>query len=174
MRAVVQRVSRAEVRVDGKVTGRIGRGLAVLLGVSRDDTERDGDYLLDRIVGLRIFPDAEGKMNLGLEQVGGELLVVSQFTLYGDTRRGRRPSFVEAAPPERAVALYDRFVAAARARGLTVGTGVFQAMMEVELVNDGPVTLVVESKESGVRSQESGKPGPTLATVPTPTLTPDS
>ena len=157
MRAVVQRVSRAEVRVDGEVTGRIGRGLAVLLGVSRDDTERDGDYLLDRIVGLRIFPDAEGKMNLGLEQVGGELLVVSQFTLYGDTRRGRRPSFVEAAPPELAVALYDRFVAAARARGLTVGTGVFQAMMEVELVNDGPVTLVVESKESGVRSQESGK-----------------
>jgi D-tyrosyl-tRNA(Tyr) deacylase len=143
---VVQRVSRAEVRVDGEVTGRIGRGLAVLLGVSRDDTERDGDHLLDRIVGLRIFPDAEGKMNLGLEQVGGELLVVSQFTLYGDTRRGRRPSFVEAAPPERAVALYDRFVAAARARGLTVGTGVFQAMMEVELVTDGPVTLVVETQ----------------------------
>ena len=146
MRAVVQRVSRAEVRVDGEVTGRIGLGLAVLLGVSRDDTERDGDYLLDRIVGLRIFPDAEGKMNLGLEQVGGELLVVSQFTLYGDTRRGRRPSFVEAAPPELAVALYDRFVEAARSRGLTVGTGVFQAMMDVELVNDGPVTILVNSE----------------------------
>ena len=146
MRAVVQRVSRAEVRVGGEVTGRIGRGLVVLLGVSRDDTERDSDYLLDKIVGLRIFPDADGKMNLGLEEVGGELLVVSQFTLYGDTRRGRRPSFVEAAPPELAVALYDRFVAAARARGLTVGTGVFQAMMEVELVNDGPVTLIVNSE----------------------------
>ena len=151
MRAVIQRVSRAEVRVGAEVTGRIGRGLVVLLGVSRNDTEGDGDSLLEKIVALRIFPDAEGKMNLSLEQVGGELLVVSQFTLYGDTRRGRRPSFVEAAPPERAAGLYDRFVAAARARGLTVGTGVFQAMMEVELVNDGPVTLVVES-----RSQESG------------------
>ena len=146
MRAVVQRVSRAEVRVGGTVTGRIGRGLVVLLGVSRTDTERDGDYLLDKVVGLRIFPDAEGKMNLGLEEAGGELLVVSQFTLYGDTRRGRRPSFVEAAPPELAVALYDRFVEAARRRGLTVGTGVFQAMMEVELVNDGPVTILVNSE----------------------------
>lgn len=145
MRAVIQRVSRAEVRVDGEVTGRIGRGIVVLLGVGHDDTERDGDYLLDKIVGLRIFPDAEGKMNLSLEQIGGELLVVSQFTLYGDTRKGRRPSFINAAPPDLAVALYDRFVAAARARGITVGTGVFQAMMEVELVNDGPVTIVVES-----------------------------
>ena len=146
MRAVVQRVSRAEVRVDGSVTGRIGRGLVVLLGVGREDTERDGDYLLDKIAGLRIFPDAEGKMNLSLEQAGGGLLVVSQFTLYGDTRKGRRPSFIDAAPPERAVALYDRFVGAARARGLEVGAGVFQAMMEVELVNDGPVTLIVESR----------------------------
>jgi D-tyrosyl-tRNA(Tyr) deacylase len=139
-------VSRAEVRVDGAVTGRIGRGLVVLLGVGRDDTERDGDYLLDKVVGLRIFADAEGKMNLSLEQAGGGLLVVSQFTLYGDTRKGRRPSFVDAAPPERAVALYDRFVEQARARGLEVGAGVFQAMMEVELVNDGPVTLIVESR----------------------------
>ena len=148
MRAVVQRVSRAEVRVDGAVTGRVGRGLAVLLGVGRDDTERDVDYVLDKIVGLRIFGDAEGKMNLSLEQVGGGLLVVSQFTLYGDTRKGRRPSFVDAAAPERANELYERFVAAARARGLAVGTGVFQAMMEVELVNDGPVTLVVTSERS--------------------------
>lgn len=147
MRAVIQRVSRAEVRVDGEVTGRIGRGIAVLLGVGQGDTERDGDYLLDKIAGLRIFPDAEGKMNLSLEQVGGELLVVSQFTLYGDTRKGRRPSFVNAAPPDLAVALYDRFVAAARARGITVGTGVFQAMMEVELVNDGPVTIILESSQ---------------------------
>ena len=146
MKAVVQRVSRAEVRVDGVVTGRIGRGLVVLLGVGRDDTERDGDYLLDKVVGLRIFADAEGKMNLSLEQAGGGLLVVSQFTLYGDTRKGRRPSFIDAAPPERAVALYDRFVEQARARGLEVGAGVFQAMMEVELVNDGPVTLIVESR----------------------------
>jgi len=146
MRAVIQRVSRAEVRVDGGVTGRVGRGLVVLLGVGRDDAERDGDYLLDKIVGLRIFPDADGKMNLSLEQAGGGLLVVSQFTLYGDTRKGRRPSFIDAAPPERAAALYDRFVASARARGLEVGAGVFQAMMEVELVNDGPVTLIVESR----------------------------
>ena len=146
MRAVVQRVSRAEVRVAGEVTGRIGLGLAVLLGVGREDAERDGEYLLDKIAGLRIFADEEGKMNLSLEQVGGGLLVVSQFTLYGDTRKGRRPSFVDAAPPERARELYERFVAAARARGLEVGTGVFQAHMEVDLVNDGPVTLVVESK----------------------------
>ncbi len=146
MRAVIQRVSRAEVRVGGEVTGRIGRGLVVLLGVGRDDTERDGDFLLDKIVGMRIFPDDEGKMNLSLEQTNGELLVVSQFTLYGDTRKGRRPSFIDAAPPDHAVALYERFVAAARARGLTVGTGVFQATMEVDLVNDGPVTLIVESK----------------------------
>ncbi len=146
MRAVVQRVSRAEVRVGGEVAGRIGRGIAVLLGVGHGDTERDAEYLLDKIAGLRIFPDAEGKMNLALEQVGGELLVVSQFTLYGDTRKGRRPSFVDAAPPEVANALYERFVAAARARGLTVGTGVFQAVMDVELVNEGPVTLVLESR----------------------------
>lgn len=145
MRAVVQRVSRAEVRVDGEVTGRIGRGLVVLLGVGRDDGEAEARWLLEKIAGLRIFADREGKMNLGLEDVGGGLLVVSQFTLYGDTRKGRRPSFIDAAPPERAVELYDRFVAMARERGLVVGTGVFQAMMDVELVNDGPVTLIVET-----------------------------
>lgn len=145
MRAVVQRVSRAEVRVDGEVTGRIGRGLVVLLGVGRDDGEAEARWLLEKIAGLRIFADREGRMNLGLEDVGGGLLVVSQFTLYGDTRKGRRPSFIDAAPPERAAALYDRFVAMARERGLVVGTGVFQAMMDVELVNDGPVTLIVET-----------------------------
>ncbi|MCC6743111.1 MAG: D-tyrosyl-tRNA(Tyr) deacylase [Acidobacteria bacterium] len=145
MRAVVQRVSRAEVRVDGEVTGRIGRGLVVLLGVGRDDGEAEARWLLEKIAGLRIFADREGRMNLGLEDVGGGLLVVSQFTLYGDTRKGRRPSFIDAAPPERAAALYDRFVAMARERGLDVGTGVFQAMMDVELVNDGPVTLIVET-----------------------------
>jgi len=133
------------VRVDGEVTGRIGRGLVVLLGVGRDDGEAEARWLLEKIAGLRIFADREGRMNLGLEDVGGGLLVVSQFTLYGDTRKGRRPSFIDAAPPERAAALYDRFVAMARERGLDVGTGVFQAMMDVELVNDGPVTLIVET-----------------------------
>ena len=148
MRAVVQRASRAEVRVGGEVTGRIGRGLVVLLGVGREDGERDADYLLEKITGLRIFSDEAGKMNLSVEQVGGGLLVVSQFTLYGDVGRGRRPSFVDAAPPETAQALYDYFVRSARARGLEVGAGVFQAMMEVELVNDGPVTLILESKHA--------------------------
>ena len=146
MRAVVQRASRAEVRVGGEVTGRIERGLVVLLGVRAGDTERDADYLVDKVAGLRIFSDDAGKMNLSVEEVGGALLVVSQFTLYGDTRKGRRPSFIEAAPPEIATALYDYFVARARARGLPVATGVFQAMMEVDLVNEGPVTLIVESK----------------------------
>lgn len=143
----MQRVSRAEVRVDGAVTGSIGRGLVVLLGVGRDDTEVEVNWMLDKIVGLRIFADDAGKMNLGLEDIGGGLLVVSQFTLYGDTRKGRRPSFIDAAPPELAVALYDAFVRAARAKGLDVGTGVFQAMMDVDLVNDGPVTLIIESRE---------------------------
>lgn len=147
MRAVVQRVSRAEVRVAGEVTGRIGRGLVVLLGVGRDDSEAEAAWMLDKIAGLRIFADDAGKMNLGLEDIGGGLLVVSQFTLYGDTRKGRRPSFIDAAPPELASALYDRFVELARARGLDVGTGVFQAMMDVDLVNDGPVTLIVESPD---------------------------
>ncbi len=147
MRAVVQRVSRAEVRVAGEVTGRIGRGLVVLLGVGRDDSEAEAAWMLDKIAGLRIFADDAGKMNQGLEDIGGGLLVVSQFTLYGDTRKGRRPSFIDAAPPELASALYDRFIELARARGLDVGTGVFQAMMDVDLVNDGPVTLIVESPD---------------------------
>jgi D-tyrosyl-tRNA(Tyr) deacylase len=147
VRAVVQRVSRAEVRVAGEVTGRIGPGLVVLLGVGRDDTESEAAWMLDKIVGLRIFADEAGKMNLCLEDIRGGLLVVSQFTLYGDTRKGRRPSFIDAAPPELAVALYEKFVELARARGLDVGTGVFQAMMDVDLVNDGPVTLIVESRE---------------------------
>lgn len=147
MRAVVQRVSRAEVRVAGEVTGRIGPGLVVLLGVGRDDTESEAAWMLDKIAGLRIFADEAGKMNLSLEDIRGGLLVVSQFTLYGDTRKGRRPSFIDAAPPELAVALYEKFVELARARGLDVGTGVFQAMMDVDLVNDGPVTLIVESRD---------------------------
>jgi D-tyrosyl-tRNA(Tyr) deacylase len=147
VRAVVQRTSRAEVRVGGDVMGRIGRGLVVLLGVGQGDGERDADYLLEKIAGLRIFPDEAGKMNLSVEQVGGGLLVVSQFTLYGDVRRGRRPSFIDAAPPETAQSLYDYFVRSARARGLEVGVGVFQAMMEVDFVNDGPVTLMLDSRQ---------------------------
>ena len=147
MRAVVQRVSRAEVRVAGAVTGRIGRGLVVLLGVGREDSEAEAAWMLDKIAGLRIFADDAGKMNLSLEDIGGGLLVVSQFTLYGDTRKGRRPSFIDAAPPELASDLYDRFVEIAKARGLDVGTGVFQAMMDVDLVNDGPVTLIIESPD---------------------------
>ncbi len=146
MRAVVQRVSSARVLVDGQVSGAIEGGLLVLLGVRREDTEADADYLLDRVLGLRIFADEAGKMNRSLLDTGGALLVVSQFTLYGDTRRGRRPSFDLAAPPEQARALYVKFVELARQRGVRTETGVFQAMMSVELVNEGPVTLLVESK----------------------------
>lgn len=147
MRAVVQRVSRASVTVDGEITGKIGTGLLVLLGVSNDDAESDALYLLDKIINLRIFEDAAGKMNLSLAETGGEVLVVSQFTLYGDTRRGRRPSYIEAAPPEKANRLYEFFVAEARKQIETVETGRFQAMMDVELVNDGPVTILLDSRK---------------------------
>lgn len=145
MRAVLQRVSRAAVRVDGAVTGAIGTGLVVFLGIGRGDTSADAEFLVDRIVGLRIFADSEGKMNLNLDQAGGALLVVSQFTLYADTRKGRRPSFLDAAPPDEAIPLYERFLELARERNVIVQTGVFAAMMEVELVNDGPVTIVIDS-----------------------------
>ena len=145
MRAVVQRVTQARVEVDGKVTGEIGPGLLVLLGVARPDTSADADFLAEKIVNLRIFSDEMGKMNVSLLDAGGALLVVSQFTLYGDCRKGRRPSFDAAAPPEQARLLYEHFVAAAKRGGLRVETGVFQAHMEVSLVNDGPVTLLVES-----------------------------
>jgi D-tyrosyl-tRNA(Tyr) deacylase len=147
MRGVIQRVSRASVTVDGEITGKIGKGLLVLLGVSTDDEESDAVYLLDKIVNLRIFDDAAGKMNLSLIDAGGELLVVSQFTLYGDTRRGRRPSYIEAAAPEKANRLYEFFVAEARKQIATVETGRFQAMMDVELVNDGPVTILLDSRK---------------------------
>ncbi|HTK39222.1 MAG TPA: D-aminoacyl-tRNA deacylase [Pyrinomonadaceae bacterium] len=146
MRAVIQRVSRAEVRVGEDVTGKIGPGILLLLGVSIDDAERDAEYLLEKTVNLRIFEDAEGKMNLSLLDTGGELLVVSQFTLYGDTRRGRRPSFIRSAPPDRANELYEHFVRSAQARVANVATGRFQAMMNVELVNDGPVTIMLDSE----------------------------
>ena len=146
MRAVVQRVSRGEVRVGAEVTGRIGRGLVVLLGAGDDDTDADLGYMVDKIVGLRIFADDEGNMNRSVVDVGGALLIVSQFTLYGDARKGRRPSFVKAMAPGPAEQLYERFVAAARATGVPVETGRFRAMMDVELVNDGPVTLLLDSK----------------------------
>ena len=146
MRAVVQRVSRAEVRVSGRATGSIGRGLAVLLGVARDDGEEDARQLADKVAALRVFEDPAGKMNLALAEVGGGVLVVSQFTLLGDARKGNRPSFVDAAPPEAANALYERFCALVREKGLPVATGVFRAEMEVELVNDGPVTILLDSR----------------------------
>ncbi|HVA69379.1 MAG TPA: D-aminoacyl-tRNA deacylase [Candidatus Binataceae bacterium] len=145
MRAIVQRVSGAEVTVGGAATGRIGRGFVVLLGVARGDTEEDAAYIADRIIGLRVFADAAGKMNLALGAVGGELMVVSQFTLIADTRQ-RRPSFIEAAPPELAVALYEHFISLARASGVRVETGEFGAHMEVALVNDGPVTIILDSR----------------------------
>ena len=147
MRAVVQRVIRSQVTVDGEVIGRIGQGLLVLLGVENDDTEQDGHTLADKIAALRIFDDVEGKMNLSLADIGGEMLVVSQFTLLGDCRKGRRPSFVAAAAPEKANELYESFVAAVAVQGIPVATGRFRAMMEVELVNDGPVTLLLDSRK---------------------------
>jgi D-aminoacyl-tRNA deacylase len=146
MRAVVQRVSRARVLVGEEVVGEIGRGLVVLLGVARSDTAEQATWLADKVVSLRIFQDAQENMNLGLGDVAGAVLVVSQFTLYGDCRKGRRPSFVDAAPPEIAIPLYEAFVNAVKANGIPTATGCFGAMMQVELVNDGPVTLIVDSK----------------------------
>jgi D-tyrosyl-tRNA(Tyr) deacylase len=143
---VVQRVSRAEVRVGDEITGHIGGGLMVLVGAADDDTEDDVSYLVEKIVGLRIFADDAGNMNRSVVDVGGSLLIVSQFTLYGDARKGRRPSFVKAMAPGPAEQLYEKFVAAARASGVPVETGRFRAMMQVELVNDGPVTLLLDSK----------------------------
>ena len=146
MRVVIQRVSRARVTVGGAVTGEVGRGLLVLLGVTHGDTIDAARWLAEKTVGLRVFADDEGKMNRSVADVGGGVLVVSQFTLYGDCRKGRRPSFIAAAPPEVAVPLYEAFVEAVRALGVPVATGRFGAMMDVELINDGPVTLIVESK----------------------------
>jgi len=145
VRVVLQRVSRAEVRVEGEVVGRIGRGHMLLVGFGQGDGAAQIEWMAEKVLGLRVFADAEDKMNLGLEEAGGDLLVVSQFTLYGDTSKGRRPSFVEAAAPAEAEALYEQFVAALRQRTTrAVETGVFGAMMDVELVNDGPVTLILE------------------------------
>lgn len=148
MRAVIQRVSRAKVSVDEKVVGEIGKGILILLGVSNEDSKADAIYLLEKTLNLRIFEDADDKMNLSLLETKGELLVVSQFTLYGDARKGRRPSFIKAAAPEKANQLYEFFVAEARRQIAKVATGRFQAMMDVELVNDGPVTILLDSEKS--------------------------
>ncbi|HKW74000.1 MAG TPA: D-aminoacyl-tRNA deacylase [Terriglobales bacterium] len=148
MRAVVQRVSRCSVRVHGEVVGQIGAGLLVLLGVAKSDNEAAADYLVEKVLGLRIFEDDQGKMNLSVREAGGDLLVVSQFTLFGDVRRGKRPSFDAAAAPEEAKRLYEYFVSRIRSAGMRCETGQFQAMMDVELVNAGPVTILLDSEKT--------------------------
>ncbi len=148
MRAILQRVTGARVEVSGQTVGEIGGGLLVLLGVARDDGREDADYLAEKIINLRIFADEQGKMNLSLSDTGGAMLVVSQFTLYGDARKGRRPSYSDAAEPEKANILYEYFVERARALGIRVETGVFQAMMEVSLINSGPVTIMLDSRKA--------------------------
>lgn len=147
MKALLQRVSWASVSVEDKAVGQIGQGLVVLLGVDREDTEADSHYLAERVAGLRIFSDQESKFNLSLQDISGEVLAVSQFTLLADTRKGRRPSFVQAAPPEKAESLFEEFVQSLRSSGLKVETGQFRAHMLVEILNDGPVTILLESKK---------------------------
>jgi D-tyrosyl-tRNA(Tyr) deacylase len=144
MRVVLQRVSRASVTIDGRVAGAIGRGFCLLVGFAHADTAEQVDWMAEKVAGLRLFADAEGKMNLGLEEVGGSVLVISQFTLYGDAAKGRRPSFIDAARPDIAIPLYERFIAALRSRGLETATGEFGADMQLEIHNDGPVTLILE------------------------------
>lgn len=148
MRAVVQKVSSSKVTVDGEITGQINEGLLVLLGVTHEDTSKDVDYMIDKTLNLRIFEDEDGKMNLSLKDIGGELLVVSQFTLYGDCRKGRRPSFSEAAKPEFANELYEEYVAKAKAEGIKVGTGRFRTHMVVDITNEGPVTMLLDSSKT--------------------------
>ena len=148
MRAVVQRVKQSSVKVGNKIIGQIGSGLLVLLGVARGDTASDANYMVNKIINLRIFEDQDGKMNRSLLDTGGELLAVSQFTLLADCRKGRRPSFVAAAEPQQATDLYEKFVDLVREKGVSVQTGRFQAMMEVALINDGPVTIIIESRTS--------------------------
>ena len=148
MRAVVQKVSSSKVTVDGEITGQINEGLLVLLGVTHEDTSKDVDYMIDKTLNLRIFEDEDGKMNLSLKDIGGELLVVSQFTLYGDCRKGRRPSFSEAAKPEFANKLYEEYVAKAKEQGIKVGTGRFRTHMVVDITNEGPVTMLLDSSKT--------------------------
>ena len=147
MRLVIQRVKEAKVTVSGSTTGAIRSGLLVLIGISREDTREEADYMLDKLLGLRIFPDDNGKMNRNIGEAGGALLLVSQFTLYGDCRKGRRPSFDRAAPPQHAQALYEYLVESARQGSVAVETGTFQASMEVHLINDGPVTILLDSDD---------------------------
>ncbi len=147
MRAVIQRVSRATVTVDGEIVGEIGKGILLLLGIAEDDSEKEAAYLLEKTINLRIFEDTDGKMNLSLLGIKGELMVVSQFTLYGDARKGRRPSFIRAAAPDEANRIYEFYVGEARKQIEKVETGRFQAMMDVELVNDGPVTILLDSEK---------------------------
>jgi D-tyrosyl-tRNA(Tyr) deacylase len=149
MRVVLQRVSRASVSIDGRVAGAIGQGFCLLVGFTHGDTDAEADWMAEKVHGLRLFADGQGKMNLGLDEVGGSVLVISQFTLYGDVQKGRRPSFIDAARPDVAVPLYERFIAQLRARRLKVETGEFGAMMEVEIHNDGPVTLVLDRERAG-------------------------
>jgi D-tyrosyl-tRNA(Tyr) deacylase len=146
MRAIIQRVSEARVGIDGEIVGEIGRGFLVLLGVAKTDTIEQARWLADKIVSLRVFNDNDGKMNRDVAEIGGAILIVSQFTLYGDCSKGRRPSFIDAAPPETAIPLYEAFINAIKAHGIATATGRFGAMMQVELINDGPVTLILESK----------------------------
>ena len=148
MRAVVQRVRHASVHIDNNTTGQIGYGLVVLLGIRTDDTTRDLQWMADKTVNLRIFEDDEGKMNRSLADINAEMLIVSQFTLYGDCRKGRRPGYSSAAPPEIAEPIYDRFIEEIKSRGIKTATGTFRAMMEIELVNDGPVTLLLDSEKN--------------------------
>lgn len=148
MRAVIQRVTEARVRVDKQIVGEIETGLLVLLGIGQGDTETDVHYLAEKVANLRIFEDKQGKMNLSATQIGGAILAISQFTLYGDCRKGRRPGFSDAAPPEEATRLYEQFVASLKGQGLGVATGIFQADMAVELVNDGPVTILLDSQKN--------------------------
>lgn len=152
MRLLIQRVREAKVTVDGSTIGSIGTGLLVFIGVSREDTAADADYLLEKLLGLRIFPDPAGKMNRHVQEAGGALLIVSQFTLYADCRRGRRPSFDRAAPPEHAQMLYQYFVEAAHRSPVSVATGIFQASMQVHLINDGPATIWIDSADRGAQA----------------------
>ena len=154
MKLVIQRVTDARVIVDGSTTGAIGTGLLVFVGIARSDTEKDAEYLVDKLLGLRIFPDQEGKMNRSVQEAQGSLLLVSQFTLYGDCRRGRRPSFDQAAPPEKAVVLYNYFLELAKKGPVPVEAGIFQASMDVHLVNQGPVTILMDSADRANRNAQ--------------------
>lgn len=148
MRAVIQRVSRASVTVDGAITGSIGQGLLVFLGVGKDDTQTDIDFIADKVANLRIFEDADGKMNLSVQDIGGSVLLISQFTLFGDCRKGRRPDFTAAGPPDMANRLYEQTIDAVKEKGVPVETGIFAAHMDIDALNDGPVTLILDSKRS--------------------------